>query len=141
MNKIHKTISSKDTQVQVVHEINNIELENWINHLLNVKKELEVFNDYYKSLAVDKKIEIEKTILNFEIKKIDNDVFLKALIDYKNTRINLDKCEDTSCNMNFLGKHEECRRMFLFHIEKYRKLKDAFFNELQEKIIISKISA
>lgn len=141
MKKAQNPIFSQDIQVQVVHEINNIELDTWITHLSNVQKELEAFNNYYNSLPAEERLEIEQTIMSFEIKKVDNDVFLKTLNNYKNARINLDKCEDTSCDMNFLEKHEECRRMYLFHIEKYRKIKNTFFIQLQEKIVRSKMSA
>lgn len=138
MKELHIEIYPHDSEVEVAHKINTMELDNWINHLTYVRRELKNLVDFYNAQPIDKRLEQEKMTQHFEMKKVDNDVILSSLINFKNSRTGIAECEDTSCDMIFLQEHEKCRRMYLFHIDKYRKLKDEFFSKLQGKFTAAK---
>lgn len=138
MKQLQIEIYPHDSEVEVAHKINTMELENWINHLTYVRGELKNLVGFYNAQPIEKRLEQEKMTQHFEMKKVDNDVILSALVNFKNSRIAIAECEDTSCDMVFLQEHEKCRRMYLFHIEKYRKLKDEFFSQLQGKFAASR---
>lgn len=121
-----------DNELDVAHKINNIELDNWISHLNYVKSELNNLLIFYRAQETKKPESRESLIQRFEIRGIDNAILIKSFNDYKNKREQLIECEDIACDMFFLKEHEACRRMYLFHVEKYRKLKDQFFNEVQD---------
>jgi hypothetical protein len=130
-------IFAHDSELDVAHKINNIELDNWISHLNYVKSELNnllVFYNSHETEQVDSKESLEQ---RFEIRRADNNVLLKSFMNYKNKREQLAECEDIECDMVFIKEHESYRRMYLFHIDKYRKLKDQFFNEIQGKATVS----
>ncbi|QHI39302.1 hypothetical protein IMCC3317_47120 [Kordia antarctica] len=138
MKELQIEIYPHDSEVEVAHKINTMELENWINHLTYVRGELKNLVGFYNAQPIEKRMGQEKIIQHFEMKKVDNDVILSSLINFKNSRTAIAECEDTSCDMVFLQEHEKCRRMYLFHIDKYRKLKDQFFSMLQGKFSASK---
>lgn len=140
MKALHIEIYSHDNEVEVAHKINTMELHNWINHLTYVKKEINNLIGFYKGQSDQKKPEKERLINRFEIIKIDNEVILSELQKLNNNKGTIPECEDTHCDMSFIQEHEKCRRMFLFHIDKYRKLKDSFFNELQTKMTTNKVA-
>ena len=91
-------IHTQDSDVEVAHKINSMELHNWINHLAYVGEEL------------------------------------KSLVTFFNSQSSIVECLDMKCNISFIQEHEKCRRMYQFHIDKYRKMKDTFFTDLQRKI-------
>ena len=127
-------IFAHDSDVEVAHKINTMELQNWINHLTYIRKELNNLLGFYNAQPIEKRMEQEMTSQSFEIKKIDNDVILSQLQKFSDSRETIAECQDTHCDMSFIQEHEKCRRMYLYHIDKYRKLKDSFFKELQVKI-------
>lgn len=132
MNNIE--IFEHDTEVEVAHKINTMELNNWINHLTYVNQELNNLIRFYNSQPINKRLAQEDISRNFEIKKVDNDVILNKLQQFKDSRVVISECDNVNCDMSFIQEHEKCRRMFLYHIDKYRKLKDTFFKELQSEI-------
>jgi hypothetical protein len=134
-------IFGHDTEVDVAHKINTMELHNWINHLTYIRKELKSLIGFYNAQPLEKKEAQDTTSIKLEMKQKDNDVILSQLLRFKNTRNEIIECEDMYCDMNFIQQHEECRRMYLFHISKYRKVKDLFFKELQNAISINNKSA
>lgn len=127
-------IYAHDSEVEVAHKINTMELHNWINHLTYVRKELNNFIGFYNAQSSDKQLEQERTVQKFEMKQVDNDVILLELQKFKNSRRTIAECQDMHCDMTFIQEHEKCRRMYLFHVDKYRKLKDIFFKDLRGKI-------
>jgi hypothetical protein len=126
-------IYAHDNELDVAHKINNIELDNWISHLNYVKSELNNLLVFYNSHETEHTESKESLVERFEIRRVDNNVLLKSFSNYKNKREQLAECENIECDMIFIKEHESYRRMYLFHIDKYRKLKDRFFNEIQGK--------
>lgn len=137
MEALNIEIHAHDSDVDVAHKINTMELENWINHLTYIRKELNSLIAFYHAQPLEKRLENEKETQRFEMKQIENDVILNQLQRFKDSRGTITECQDMQCDMSFIQEHEKCRRMFLYHVDKYRKLKDTFFKDLQNNIVAS----
>lgn len=125
-------VFNHDSEMDMVHKINTLELENWINHLNYVHRELDSLTVFYRKQR-DRNLESASAILErFEIIYVDNSIILKSLIEHSNARKNAIECDSTACDMSFISEHETYRRLYLFHIDKYRKQKDMFFNQIKE---------
>lgn len=132
-------IFDHDTNVDVTHKINTMELDNWINHLKYIKKELFNLINICKNELKDKLD--DKSVANkFEKKEIENETLLNALNAYSKSRLNIIECEDTQCDMIYITEHESYRRSYLYHLDKYRRLKDEFFNKVQGKFTLLKVN-
>ena len=135
MATLNPEIFSHDIDVDVTHKINTIELDNWINHLKYIKKELvnliSICNEDLKN-----KIGDDAVVVRFHKKELKNNNLLNALLKYSNSRSNLVECEDIQCDMIYITEHESYRRSYLYHIDKYKRLTDAFFNKVQGKFTL-----
>jgi hypothetical protein len=121
-----------DTDVDVTHKINTIELDNWINHLKYISKELvNLVNLCTEGLSM--KHEDDNVLVRLQKKIEENEALLNALQKYSVSRSDIVECEDTQCDMAYITEHETYRRSYLYHLDKYRRLKDEFFNKFQGK--------
>ena len=132
-------IFDHDTNVDVTHKINTMELDNWINHLKYIKKELSNLINICKNELKDK-LDDKSVVDRFEKKEIENETLLNALNTYSKSRLNIIECEDTQCDMIYITEHESYRRSYLYHLDKYRRLKDEFFNKVQGKFTFLKVN-
>ena len=132
-------IFDHDTNVDVTHKINTMELDNWINHLKYIKKELSNLINICKNELKDK-LDDKSVVDRFEKKEIENETLLNALNTYSKSRLNIIECEDTQCDMIYITEHESYRRSYLYHLDKYRLLKDEFFNKVQGKFTLLKVN-
>lgn len=126
-----------DTDVDITHKNNSTELENWINHLRYIKKELvNLVNLCSVDLNVSK--DENDVLKRLQKKEDENENLLNAMLSYSTSRTNIIECEDTQCDMVYIAEHETYRRSYLYHVDKYRRLKDEFFKEVQGRISIIK---
>ncbi|MEQ3665640.1 MULTISPECIES: hypothetical protein [unclassified Olleya] len=132
-------IFDHDTNVDVTHKINTMELDNWINHLKYIKKELSNLINICKNELKDR-LDDKSVAHKFEKKEIENETLLNALNTYSKSRLNIIECEDTQCDMIYITEHESYRRSYLYHLDKYRRLKDEFFNKVQGKFTLLKVN-
>ena len=139
MNSIEDKIYNHDTDLDITHKINSMELNNWINHLQYIKKELSNFISIC-SKELNSKLESSVVIQRFEKKQKENDTLLNALLQYNGARAKIIECEDTECDMVYISEHESYRRSYIYHLDKYRRLKDEFFNSIKGKFTLLKIS-
>lgn len=139
MTTLKNKIFDHDTDVDITHKINTIELDNWINHLKYIKKELVNLIAIYNKELNDK-LDGDGVVERFEKKQNENNILLNALMEYHNTRANIIECEDTECDMVYITEHESYRRSYLYHLDKYRRLKDEFFNKIRGQFTLLKIS-
>lgn len=130
METIQKEIPNHHADVDVTHKINKIELDNWINQLQYTKIELSnlisLCEDELSDNLNDKSL-YEK----FQKKEIENENLLNALYNYLSSRNDIINCEDSQCDMIYLTVHDSYRRNYLYHLNKYQKLKNKFFNDVQ----------
>ena len=132
-------IYEHDNDVEVTHKINTIELDNWINHLKYIKKELNNLIGICNT-ELNSKLDDNNVVQRFEKKQNENDTLLNALLKYDSSRSHIIECEDTDCDMVYITEHESYRRSYLYHLDKYRRLKDEFFNKVQGQFALLKIS-
>ncbi|QXP59349.1 hypothetical protein [Olleya sp. HaHaR_3_96] len=132
-------IFDHDTNLDVTHKINTMELDNWINHLKYIKKELSNLINICKNELSDK-LDDDSVSDKFEKKAIENETLLNALNGYSKSRLNIIECEDTQCDMIYITEHESYRRSYLYHLDKYRRLKDEFFNKVQGTFTFLKVN-
>ena len=130
-------IFNHDTNVDVTHKVNTMELDNWINHLKYIIKEITNLINICKNELNDK-LDDSSVFVRFEKKHVENEVLFNALKKYSNSRLNIVECEDTECDMVYITEHESYRRTYLYHLDKYRKLKDEFFNKVQGRFTFVK---
>ncbi|WP_055446326.1 hypothetical protein [Lacinutrix mariniflava] len=130
-------IFNHDTNVDVTHKVNTMELDNWINHLKYINKEITNLINICKNELNDK-LDDSSVFVRFEKKHVENEVLFNALKKYSNSRLNIVECEDTECDMVYITEHESYRRTYLYHLDKYRKLKDEFFNKVQGRFTFVK---
>ena len=128
-----------DIDVDMAHKINTMELDNWINHLKYIKKELVNLINICTD-GLHEKLGDESAVERFQKKKDENENLLEALIKYSNSRTDIIECEDTQCDMVYITEHESYRRTYLYHLDKYRKLKDEFISKVQGKFSPLKIN-
>ncbi|ARN77205.1 hypothetical protein BST97_03960 [Nonlabens spongiae] len=134
METINVEIHTHDNEVDIAHKINAMELQNWINHLNYIKSEVSNLIVFYNVKSSENRLEQERLTQRFEMIQVDNEVILAQLNKFKASRDAIDECDNMQCDMTFIQEHETCRRMYLFHIDKYRKLKDTFFAALRSKM-------
>ncbi|QNJ99133.1 hypothetical protein [Constantimarinum furrinae] len=139
MKTLLTEIYEHDTDVDVTHKINTIELENWINHLKYIKKELKNLIGLY-SKDLTNRINDQVVLQKFQKKEIENDTLLNALYNYMNSRKGISECEDTQCDLAYINEHESYRRSYLYHLDKYRRLKDDFFKKVKGKFNLLNIN-
>lgn len=125
-------IFGHDSDIDVTHKINTIELDNWINHLKYISSELDNLISLCKE-GLSTKLEDESILVRFQKKREDNEILLNALQKYSVSRSHIAECEDTQCDMVYIFEHETYRRSYVYHLDKYGRLKDEFFNKIKGK--------
>tara|TARA_R110000751_G_C13623111_1_gene464843 strand:+ start:111 stop:536 length:426 start_codon:yes stop_codon:yes gene_type:complete len=135
MTTFNTEIYDHDNDLDVTHKINTIELDNWINHLEYIRKELVNLINLCSG-DLNKKLDNDSMFVRFQKKKIENENLFNALTKYAASRTNISECEDTQCDMVYITEHESYRRSYLYHLDKYRRLKDEFFDKVQGKFTL-----
>jgi hypothetical protein len=125
-------IYDHDSDVDIMHKINTTELNHWISHIKYIEKELESLSAIYK--AISPNIEVDTVLYKLLQKQSENETLLNALNKYVLVRSNLIECDDMQCDMVYITEHESYRRTYLYHIDKYRRLKTEFFGVVHDKL-------
>jgi len=139
MNVLENEIYKHDTDLDITHKINSMELTNWINHLKYIRKELNNFIGICNK-ELNNKLDNNNVVSRFKKKQKENEILLKALLQYNGDRSKIIECEDTACDMVYISEHESYRRSYTYHLDKYRRLKDEFFNNINGKFTLLKMS-
>ncbi|RMA58732.1 hypothetical protein [Ulvibacter antarcticus] len=140
METLQTEIYDHDSDLDVTHKINSIELDNWINHLKYINKELTNLIGLCGE-DLSNKLNDETILEKFKKKDVENDNLLNALFNYTTSRRDIVECEDTECDMVYITEHESYRRSYLYHLDKYRRLKDEFFDKVQGNLILRNLTA
>lgn len=127
-------IYDHDSDVDITHKINTTELDNWISHIGYIEKELDSLSAIYK--AVVPKLTGDAVLEKLLKKQIENEILLNALNKYVLVRSNLIECDDMQCDMVYITEHESYRRSYLYHIDKYRRLKSELFGIIHDKLTV-----
>ncbi|WOD44540.1 hypothetical protein [Hwangdonia lutea] len=130
MQNQNTQIFFNDSDVDVTHKINTIELDNWMSHLKYIKKEItNLINLCNTDLSLQ--LQEDNVLKSLHKKEVENENLRAALNRYAISRTDIMECEDTQCDMVYITEHESYRKRYLQFIEGYRKLKNEFFNKVQ----------
>ncbi|WP_100612753.1 hypothetical protein [Confluentibacter lentus] len=126
-------IENHDSDVEVLHKYNFIELKGWANQLQYIDSEVDkLLNLYAQSIDGN---EIPKNTLSlFSKRKEANKQLLKTVLSYANTYTKVTECEDIQCDMAYLREYEQLRKSFQYHLEKYQKLKNTLYDKAFQKL-------
>lgn len=120
------------SETDIIHKINAKELAGWISHLVYIEKELlNLIGMYSKKLSVA--LPNDNILGRLTKKQRENETLLNALNKYSMVRKKIKECDDMQCDATFMHEHENFRRSYAYHLDKYRRLKDAFYKIAQNK--------
>lgn len=124
-------IYDHDSPEAITFKNSSIELENWIEHLNYIEKEINNLLKLGKmelSEIFDSKAILDKLVHEKEINTTAINTFLK----YKEGLPKAAECEDVDCDMFYITEHEKFRKTYLAHLKKYREVKEEYFNVLSK---------
>ncbi len=122
----HK-IYNHDTDVDVVHKYNSIELKGWINQLQYIDKEIDKLLNLYAQSIPENELP-ERVLLLFSKRKEANQQLYETVLKYSNIYSKAMECEDIQCDMAYLGEYERLRKSYQYHLTRYQKLKDNLYD-------------
>ncbi|MEZ4792426.1 MAG: hypothetical protein R2783_02835 [Gelidibacter sp.] len=120
-------IYNHDTDLDVVHKYNTIELKGWINQLQYIDKEIDKLLNLYAQSIQNREIP-EKTLLLFSKRKEANKQLYETVLKYSNIYSKAAECDDIQCDMAYLGEYERLRKSYQYHLKRYQKLKDNLYD-------------
>lgn len=116
-----------DSDDRLIAKKDALELNNWIEHLVDNGRELEILINIAKKLSNDDDMGSRLKELAME-----NKLHLGVFFRYKSSMVNLHECEDMECDIYYVNKHEEYRNLYKAILQESHKLKE----ELYTKILI-----
>lgn len=120
-------VYSHDTDVDVVHKYNAIELKGWINQLQYIDKEIDKLLNLYAKSVQNGKIPENMAEL-FSKRKETNTQIYETVLRYSNIYSKAAECEDIQCDMAYLSEYERLRKSYQYHLARYQKLKDHLYD-------------
>jgi len=125
-------IYTHDTEVDVVHKYNSIELKGWINQLKYIDSEIDKLLNLFANSVHDREIP-EKILVLFSKRKEANKKLYETVMSYSNTYSKAAECDDIQCDIAYLSEYERLRKSYQYHISKYQKLKDTLYDQAKQK--------
>lgn len=124
-------IYNHDSPEAIAFKNNYIELENWIEHLNYIDKEIinllnlgrKELSNVFNSQPILDKLDREKEV---------NTAAIDAFLKYKESLPKAAECEDVACDMFYVAEHEKFRKTYSAHLKRYREVKEAYFAVLSE---------
>lgn len=124
-------IYNHDTPEAIAFKNNSKELDNWIEHLSYIEKEIvNLLNLGNSELA--KVFESKTVIENLTREKEKNAAAIDAFLKYKEGLPKAAECEDVDCDMFYITEHEKFRKTYLAHLKSYREVKEEYFGMLSK---------
>lgn len=119
-------IYDHDSELDVLHKNNLMELENWLHHLTSLKTDI----DSMLKIMGDKYTKTTSLYQKLLDKKRENSAQMDVYFKYINHLKGSVECEDLQCDRYYALQHEEFRRLYRYNMEKYYKVKQEFFNTI-----------
>lgn len=120
-------VYNHDTDVDVLHKYNTIELKGWINQLQFINSEIDKLLNLYAQSIQDREIP-EKILTLFSKRKEANIQLYETVLNYSNIYSQAVECDDIQCDMAYLGEFERLRKSYQYHLTRYQKLKDNLYD-------------
>ncbi|HLT49977.1 MAG TPA: hypothetical protein VKZ90_05970 [Aequorivita sp.] len=124
-------IYDHDSPEAITFKNSSIELDNWIEHLNYIEKEIANLLNLGRaelSKVFDSPAILDKLVREKETNAKIIDTFLK----YKEGLPKAAECEDVDCDMFYITEHERFRKTYLEYLKKYREVKEEYFNALSK---------
>lgn len=122
-------IYDHDSPEAINFKNSSIELEDWIEYLHYIEKEISSLLNLAKSNSLNNQ-ELILHLRNLEEKRKGNTNHLENLMKYRNSLPKAAECEDVECDMFYINEHIKYRNVYRQHIENYRKIKEEFYEFL-----------
>jgi hypothetical protein len=126
-------IYNHDTEVDVIHKYNSIEIKGWVNQLQYIDSEIDKLLNLFANSVHDREIP-EKILILFSKRKEANKKLYETVLSYSNTYSKSAECDDIQCDNAYLSEYERLRKSYQYHISKYQKLKDTLYDQAKQKI-------
>ncbi|HCY82811.1 MAG TPA: hypothetical protein DHV22_15065 [Xanthomarina gelatinilytica] len=124
-------IYNHDTPEAIAFKNNSIELDNWIEHLNYIEKEIiNLLN--LGNTELSKVFESKNVIEKLAREKETNTAAIDAFLEYKEGLPKAAECEDVDCDMFYVTEHEKFRKTYLAHLKRYREVKEEYFSMLSK---------
>lgn len=124
-------IYNHDTPEAIAFKNNSIELDNWIEHLNYIEKEIvNLLN--LGNTELSKVFESKNVIEKLAREKETNTAAIDAFLKYKEGLPKAAECEDVDCDMFYVTEHEKFRKTYLAHLKRYREVKEEYFSMLSK---------
>ncbi len=124
-------IYDHDSPEAINFKNSSIELEDWIEHINYIEKEI---SSLLKLVKTDdlQSAEFQSKLGNLKRIKEGNANSLEELLKYQNGLPKAAECEDVDCDMFYVNEHIRYRNFYREHLENYRKAKEEFFQMLSK---------
>lgn len=122
-------IYNHDSPESIAYKNNYVELENWLDHLNYIGKEITNLVDLGKAQLTTKE-ESQAVLEKFLKEKEVNNLKIIEFQKYQDGLPRAAECEDVECDMFFVSEHEKFRKNYMQHLENYRKVKEEYFRVL-----------
>lgn len=122
-------IYDHDSPEAINFKNSSIELEDWIEHINYIEKEISNLLNLVKSDLPENE-DLLVQLKKLEQKREKNNNHLDLLLKYRNTLPKAAECEDVDCDMFYVNEHMRYRNMYRNHLENYRNVKEDFFRVL-----------
>ncbi len=114
------TFYMHDTIEQILQKREHIEINEWIEELEAIEKELQYVLKVQEQLLENKELDGILRVLRRE-----NTILLANLNRYLMDKAKAVECDTLECDMYHLHHHEKSRGMFREHLKKFRKAKES----------------
>ncbi len=124
-------IYDHDSPEAITYKNSAIELDNWIEHLNYIEKEIDNLLNLGKK-ELSQTFESHNVLNKLILEKKNNMAAIDSFFKYKETLPKAAECEDTDCDMFYVTEHERYRNNYLAHLKKYRAIKEEYFDFLSK---------
>ncbi len=124
-------IYDHDSPEAITFKNSSIELENWIEHLNYIDKEISNLLNLGKP-KFSENPDYQTAILKLQKEKENNAEAIDTFLKYKETLPKAAECEDVDCDMFYVSEHEKFRKSYVEYLKKYREVKEEYFSILSK---------
>lgn len=124
-------IYDHDSPESINYKNSSIELEDWIEHINYIEKEISSLLKLIKTDHLQSE-DFQTKLTSLELNRESNINILDELMKYRNTLPNAAECEDVECDMFYVNEYMRYRKLYRDHLESYRRIKEEFFQLLSK---------
>jgi predicted NUDIX family phosphoesterase len=118
-----------DSDDRLIARKDALELSNWIVHLVNNGVELEILINIAKKLSNNNDM-----VGSLNALAMENKLHIGVFYRYKSSMVNIHECEDMACDLYYMNKHEEFRKLYGTILEASHKLKEELYTQILVKL-------